>query len=102
MQALQESFDRHARNQLQVFERGEELRIDQFASGGVEASAHFSGTTFIRRLIIVSTSTPSARAWKLSTNLCRSTGTATARTSAKSTWKLPRKMARALAPRIKY
>src|SRR5437667_9152670 len=102
MQTLQEAFDRHARNQFQVLKRGEELRINQFASGRMEASAHFSGTTFIKRLMIVSTSTPSARAWKLRTSLCRSTGTATARTSAKSTWKLPRTIARALAPRIKY
>src|SRR5262249_21967514 len=102
MQPLEEAFDRGARDELQVLQRGEELGIDQFAGRGVEAFDHFSGTTFMSRLTIVSASTPSARAWKLRTMRWRMTGTATARTSAKSTWKWPRMMARALAPRIRY
>ena len=44
------------------------------------------------------TPTPSARAWKLSTRRWRKTGTATARTSAKSTWKRPARMAPRLGP----
>src|SRR5271165_6047926 len=69
---------------------------------GLRTGHHLSVT--ISRILLInwSTSKPSARAWKLSTRRWRKTGTATARTSAKSTWKRPARMARALAPRIRY
>ena len=77
--------------------------LDNQAVGGAgEALGHFSGTALSSRCTSASASSPSARAWKLSTSRCRSTGTATARTSAKSTWNCPRRSARPLAPRIRY
>src|SRR5262249_42763389 len=100
VQSLQETFDGRARDQLQVFERGEELRVDQFAGSSV--NLHRSGTRPINRGMSASASIPSARAWKFKTKRWRSPGTATACTSAKSTWNWPRSPARALAPRIKY
>src|SRR5262249_11212359 len=102
VQTLEEALHRGARDQLQVLQRGEQPGVHQVALGTVEAASHGSATTLRRRCTNASASTPSARAWKFSTSRCRITGTATARTSAKSTWKCPRRRARALAPRIRY
>src|SRR5262249_2639873 len=65
VQSLQETLDGRARDQLQVFERGEELRVDQFAGSGV--NFHRAGTSSIKRWISAPASIPSARAWKLRT-----------------------------------
>src|SRR5262245_17332943 len=77
------------------------LGMDREAASGGQA-ANSLAAVLTRRLITSSTVTPSLWAVKLTISRCRRIGAVTATTSSPDTWFEPRRMAWALAARIRF